>query len=327
MKRCPRAACAGALLLALLGSPAALAEKPGGLARLDTFLQRHKAHQAIRGLSQAEKVKLDRTLAVRERTIPDRLIGKLLNNPVAWRPGPQGRQLLRSVIDALPDVATVPGADKALKSACSPNVGNFRGFGFEIVASAALKRYREPNGCNPRIVRMSADIRGSDGRKRESDGCCMFDGADRRQRLVTMKSVASTRALKRAIKKGTSQLALRNGSQAGVPRDKIKPGVFMLGYHDPAVLSQARRKDWTAAANRSGAKLLVLAVNQLDGRVTRLASVAPAARPKRHKVRLRPSNGPTFRQREQRRQVRRRQRSKRGGFGRGAGAPTHARAR
>jgi len=49
----------------------------------------------------------------------------------------------------------------------------------------------------------------------------------------------------------------------------------MLGYSDPNVLQAAQRKDWRAAAQRTGAKLLVLAVNQLDGQVTRLASETP----------------------------------------------------
>jgi hypothetical protein len=292
-------------LLVLLGSSTAFAEGNTELARIDSFLQRQNARQAISGLSHAEKVNLDRTLNVPNRKIPDQLIGKLLNNPVAWRPG-HGRQMLRSVISALPQIAGIPGSAKALKSACNPNESNFRGFGFELVASAALMRYREPNGVNPQVVRMSADIRGADGRMRESDGCCVFSGADQRQRLVTMKSVMSQKALKRAVHKATSQLAVRNGSQEGIPRGQIKPGVMMLGYSDPAVLQSARQRDWGAAANRTGAKLLVLAVNQLDGRVTRLASVTPTTTAvPRANFRQRPSNGATFQQREQRRQTQR----------------------
>jgi len=300
----PRSIVVGTSLLTLLCCSTALAEGNTELARIDSFLQRQNARQAIGGLTHAEKVKLDRTLTVRDRKIPDRLIGKLLNNPVAWQPG-NGRKMLRSVINALPTIAHIPGAEKALKSACNPNEANFRGFGFELIASAALMRYREPNGVNPRMVRMSADIRGHDGRMRESDGCCVFDGADQKQRLVTMKSVMSQGALGRAVKKAASQLAVRNGSQAGLPREQIKPGIMMLGYSDPAILRSAQRKDWGAAANRTGAKLLVLAVNQLDGRVTRLASVAPTAAAPRVNSRLRPSNGATFQQREQRRQTQR----------------------
>jgi hypothetical protein len=300
----PRIHIVGALFV-LFGSTTAFAEGNTELARIDSFLQRHNARQAISGLTHAEKVNLDRTLNVRDRKIPDQLIGKLLKNPVAWQG--HGRKLLSSVIRALPEIANIPGSSKALTSACNPNEANFRGFGFELVASAALMRYREPNGVNPRVVRMSADIRGSDGRMRESDGCCVFSGTDQRQRLVTMKSVMSQKALKRAVHKATSQLAVRNGSQEGIPREQIKPGVMMLGYSDPAVLQSARQKNWGAAANRTGAKLLVLAVNQIDGRVTRLASVAPTSTAvPRARCNLRPANGATFQQREQRRQSQRR---------------------
>lgn len=72
-----------------------------------------------------------------------------------------------------------------------------------------------------------------------------------------------------------SQLALRNGSANVAPGQLGQPGIFMLGYSDPAVLEAAQRRDWQGSTQRSGAKLLVLAVNQLTGQVTRLSSDTP----------------------------------------------------
>jgi hypothetical protein len=245
------------------------------IAEADSFLRRHNANQAVRGLTAAEKTSIAKVLRTPNRTLTDNVISGLVKNPVAWRPGPEGRELLRSVIDSLPEVATVPGSSRALANACHPNAANFRGFGFEAIATAALSRFREPNGDRPRMVRMSADVTGPRGHKLESDGCAVFNGADQRERLVTMKSVGSENALRGAVRKAMSQLSRRNGSQT-VPSGQLgKPGIFMLGYSDPCVLQKAQRKDWQAAAQRSGGKLLVLAVDQLSGRVTRLASVAP----------------------------------------------------
>jgi hypothetical protein len=122
---------------------------------------------------------------------------------------------------------------------------------------------------------MSAEVRGSKGKRYESDGCAVFSGADCRQRLVTMKSVSSEKTLGKAVHKAMSQLAKRNGS-LDRPGEPGQPGILMLGYSDPRILDKARRKDWRAAATRSGGKLLALAVNQLTGQVTRLASVEPS---------------------------------------------------
>jgi hypothetical protein len=76
------------------------------------------------------------------------------------------------------------------------------------------------------------------------------------------------------VRKATFQLSQRNGSR-NTPGQLGQRGILMLGYSDPNVLQAAQRKDWQQAAQRSGAKLLVLAVNQLDGQVTRLASETP----------------------------------------------------
>lgn len=268
----------------LLGTSAAAQTAPtanvhqsaSAIADADAFLRRHDAAQAIRQLTVAEKSSLAKTLRTPNRTLEDHVISGLVKNPVAWRPGPEGRELLRSIIHSLPDVAAVPGASRSLANACHPNASNFRGFGFEAIATSALSRFREPNGDRPHMVRMSADVIGPKGKTLESDGCAVFNGADRRQRLVTMKSVASERALRGAVRKAMTQLSRRNGSQNTAPGELGQPGIFMLGYSDPCVLQTAQRKDWHAAAQRSGAKLLVLAVDQLSGRVTRLASVAPS---------------------------------------------------
>jgi len=273
MKTRPIVWCQVALLL--LGSSAAADQSGAALA--DAFLHRHNAVQAARQLSVAEKASLARVLQTPRRTLDDRVLSGLLKNPVAWRPGPEGRDLLRSIVHSLPEVATVPGVSRSLGHACHPNTSNFRGFGFEAIATAALNRFREPNGTNPHMVRMSADVVGPGGKLLESDGCAVFSGADSRQRLVTMKSVSSENALKRSVHKAMSQLALRNGNERA-PRGELgQPGIFMLGYSNPMVLQKAQRADWRAAAQRSGAKLLVLAVNQLTGQVTRLASETPKA--------------------------------------------------
>ena len=259
--------------LALLWCSGAAADERD-LATADAFLRRHCGRAAC-GLSAAEKTSLGQALRAPRRTVDDRTIAGLVNNPVAWHPGPDGRQLLRSVITALPHVATIPGAGRSLANATHPNTANFRGFGFEAIASAALSRYREPNGSVPRVLRMSAEVCDHKGKKYESDGCAVFSGADRRQRLVTMKSIGAEKALGKAVHKAMLQLAKRNGS-LDRPGEPGQPGILMLGYSDPQILATARRKDWGAAATRSGAKLLALAVNQLTGEVTRLASVEPS---------------------------------------------------
>jgi len=280
----------GSLLALLLGT-SALADQ-SGLAAADAFLRRQGAHVAARELSMAEKTSLGRALQTPNRTLDDHVIAGVLKNPVAWRPGPEGRELLRSIIHALPEVATVPGAQRSLSHATHPEPSNFRGFGFEAIATAALHRYREPNGDQPRVLRMSSDVIGRDGKCYESDGCVMFNGADSRQRLVTMKSVKSPAALRRSVGKAMSQLYLRNNLEPG----ERQPGILMLGYSDPAVLEAARCRDWRAAAERSGAKLLVLAVHQLTGQVTRLASETPSGtRPREPFQRRAPRMGPTGR--------------------------------
>jgi hypothetical protein len=259
--------------IALLWCSNAAADQ-SDLAAADAFLQRNNASRAREQLSAAEKTSLARTLRMPGRTVDDHVIARLVTNPVAWRPGPEGREMLRSIISSLPHVANIPGAGCSLENACNPDPSNFRGFGFETIATAALTRYREPDGAVPRMVRMSGQVRGRNGHYVESDGCAVFSGADSRQRLVTMKSVRSERALHRAVHKATFQLSQRNGSRE-TPGQLGQRGILMLGYSDPHVLEAAQRKDWQAAARRSGAKLLVLAVDQLNGQVTRLASETP----------------------------------------------------
>jgi hypothetical protein len=230
----------------------------------------------------SEKTALARTLQTQGRTIDDRVLTRLLTNPVAWRPGPDGRRLLSSIIRSLPDIAAVPGAGRALASASNPDPSNFRGFGFEAVATAALHRYREPNGDLPKVMRMSADVVAPDGKTYETDGCAMFCGADRRQRLVSMKSVSSPNSLRRTVAHAMHQLYQTNSNPSGGER---QPAILMLGYNDRTVLEAAQRKDWQGAAQRSGAKLLVLAVDQLTGQVTRLASVNPFVQTPRPELR------------------------------------------
>jgi hypothetical protein len=259
--------------LVLLVTAAAAADE-NGLKVADDFLRRSNASQAARELSLNEKTALAQTLRTPGRTIDDGVLTRLLTNPVAWRPGPDGRELLRSIIRSLPDIASVPGAGRSLASACNPDASNFRGFGFETIATAALHRYREPNGDAPRVLRMSADVVAPDGKSYETDGCAMFCGADRQQRLVSMKSVRSPDALRRVIKHAMWQLYQTNTNPTGGDR---QPAILMLGYSDRAVLEAAQHKDWQAAAQRTGAKLLVLGVDQLSGQVTRIASVNTAS--------------------------------------------------
>jgi len=306
MKRSIRVWC---IALLLLSGGVAVAER-NGTGEVDAFLLRHQATDAAQNLSSSEKRAIGDVLRSPRRTLPDNVLAGLLKNPVAWRPGAQGRDLMRSIVLSLPAVATIPGAEHALKEASHPNASNFRGFGFEAIATAALIRYREPNGVNPKMERMSAEVKGANGRVLESDGCAVF-GADKQRRLVTMKSVSSEKALRGAVHKAMSQLSLRNGSKKAT-QSLGQPGVLMLGYSDSAVLQKAQRKDWQAAANRSGGKLLVLAVDQRTGNVTRLASKIPeaksaACRPllKRSRPRrlsqLKSTSRPSFRSRSRRR--------------------------
>lgn len=113
-------------------------------------------------------------------------------------------------------------------------------------------------------------IRGVDGRKRESDASALL-GADGKARLVTIKSVSTVKATKTSLRKAADQLALRNMQRNGQRRS----GVIVVGYQSQEVYDKLLTKNWQASADRTGARLLVLAIDQHTGKAERLAAVDP----------------------------------------------------
>lgn len=157
-----------------------------------------------------------------------------------------------------------------MKLASNNDHSNFRGYGVEMIGASALNRYITEEGQRAQVTRMGAKIKGIDGRFRESDGAALM-GADGVPRLVTIKSVSTEQAVSGAMRKAADQLALRN-----IQRDGSRsPGVIVVGYDSPVVYERLQSKNWQAAADRSGAKLLVIGVNQVTGASAKLASFAP----------------------------------------------------
>lgn len=235
--------------------------------KLDDFLRaEHLESQALQ-LSNTEKRALKKTLAQQDRELSNASIAKLLKNPVAWQSGEtNSRRLLKTVLHSLPDVANLPGVDQTVTLAARPAESSFRGFGVEVLAAAALNRYQTLSGRKAKVTRMGGMIRGVDGQMRESDGAALV-GGDRVPRLVTVKSASTVNSVSGAVKKAADQLALRNEQKNG----SRTAGIMMVGFDSPEVLERLQRSDWQAATNRSGADLLVLAVDQLTGAVKRLS--------------------------------------------------------
>jgi hypothetical protein len=256
------------LVLVLVVQAAAAPPPAEGEAR--AFLAKQNLSHALEQLSRDELAAVGQTLRAPNRRLTDGALANLLRNPVAWTKQDNARGLLGSVLKSLPSVADVEGINQTVKLAANNNLSNFRGYGVEIVGSAALNRFVTTDGRQARITRMGGMIKGIDGRHRESDGAAML-GADGIPRLVTIKSVSTEKAVSTAVRKASDQLALRNLQRDGTRN----PGVILVGYDSPAVLQKLRRKSWQAVADRSGAKLLVLGINQLTGASTKLASAVP----------------------------------------------------
>lgn len=242
------------------------------LGRADALLHDPRLSAAQSSLSLSEKRALGQALSAPKRVLKDEVVVGLLRNPVAYGAGQQQRALFGTIIRSLPDVADVKGVNETLTLAAKPNESLMRGHGTEVIAAAALNRFVDDNGQRACITRIGGDIHCADGRLRESDGAALI-GADGVPRLVTVKSISTPKAVSRSVKKATDQLALRNL----LPNGQRKPGVLMLGYDDPLVLEQLKRKDWRAAATRTGAKLLVIAVHHHTGQTEKLASFEPDA--------------------------------------------------
>ncbi|MBW2734900.1 MAG: hypothetical protein JRH20_21150 [Deltaproteobacteria bacterium] len=240
-------------------------------AQLATFFQKNYLAPQAQKLSTSEKSALEITLAQTGRELTDKTIAGFLKNPVAWEQGKKNsRGLFKTIIRSLPKVAAIPGIEDTLHLASNPNEENFRGYGVEVVAAGALNGYHTREGRKATMTRMGGMIRGVDGRRRESDGAALL-GADHKPRLVTVKAVATISAVKGAMKKAADQLALRNEQTDG----SRMPGILVAGYEKAEVLEKLKGKDWQMAANRSGAKLLALALNQLTGEVQRLGRYEP----------------------------------------------------
>lgn len=234
------------------------------------FLARQHLDHAAKNLGPVELAALGRTLQQPRRRLKDRTLASLLRNPVAWKSEGNARELLGTIIRSLPGIADVKGINSTMKLASNPNPSNFRGYGVELVGAAALNRYITADGQRARVTRMGGMIKGLDGRRRESDGSAVV-GADGVPRLVTIKSVSTEKAVSGAMRKAADQLALRNLQRDGTRR----PGVILVGYDSPAVRAKLQRKNWQAAADRSGAKLLVLGIDQRTGATSKLASFRP----------------------------------------------------
>jgi hypothetical protein len=255
------------LVATLLITRAALAS-PESDAR--AFLASQHLDLATQQLGRDELLALGRTLGAPHRRLRDETLAKLLRNPVAYGKQDNARQLMGSILKSLPGVAGIEGIDNTVKLAANHNISNFRGYGVEIVGSAALNRFVTEDGRRARVTRMGGMIKGIDGRNRESDGAALL-GADGISRLVTIKSVSTQKAVTTAMRKAANQLALRNLHRDG----SRSPGVIVVGYDRPEVFQKLQGKDWQAAANRSGARLLVLGIHQLTGAASKLASFEP----------------------------------------------------
>jgi hypothetical protein len=235
-----------------------------------TFLARQDLSHAASQLRQDELHAIGRTLRTPGRRLTDQNMARLLRNPAAWQKHNNARELLGTIIKSLPTVATVKGIDHTVYLAGNNNHANFRGYGVEVLGAAALNGFVTQDGRQAKVLRMGAMVKGTDGRRRESDGAAVL-GADGTPRLVSIKSVSTLNAVSGAMHKAAEQLALRNYHRDG----SRTPGVILVGYDSPEVFERLTQKDWQAAADRSGAKLLVLGINQRTGDATKLASLTP----------------------------------------------------
>jgi len=238
-----------------------------------TFLAGKQLDHAAGQLSSAELTAIGQTLRTPNRRLTNDALASLLRNPVAWQERDNGRRLLGTILTSLPELAGIKGIDNTVKLASNHDISNFRGYGVEIIGSAALNGFVTPEGKRAEVTRMGGMIKGTDGRKRESDGAALV-GADGIQRLVSIKSVTTPKAVTTAMRKATDQLALRNYHKDG----SRNPGVILVGYDSPEVLKKLKGKNWQAAADRTGARLLVLGIDQLTGATTKLASHMPDPR-------------------------------------------------
>lgn len=254
------------ILLVVLQASAA---PPSAESEARAFLAGQHLDHTLKQLGRDELVAVGQTLRTPNRRLTDDTLANLLRNPVAWKKQDNARGLMGSILKSLPSVASVEGINNTVKLASNNDPSNFRGYGVEIVGSAALNRYNS-DGRRAQVTRMGGMIKGIDGRSRESDGSALV-GADGIPRLVTIKSVSTEKAVTTAIRKASDQLALRNLHRDG----SRSPGVIVVGYDKPEVLQKLKGKNWQAAADRSGAKLLVLGINQLTGASTKLASAVP----------------------------------------------------
>jgi hypothetical protein len=232
----------------------------------DELVRQHFPTPRGQTLTREEIGALYSILEQRDRQLTDKSLKKLLNNPVAWENRSSGRPLLSRIIKSLPKLATMPGVDQTVLAASRKNEPHFRGFGVELMAASALHDFRTEEGV-AKLSRLGAMIKGADGVSRESDGAA-FVGADGKERLVTVKSTSSVKAVGRAVQKASEQLALRNLKRDG----SRMAGIMMIGYDKPEVLEKLKRKNWQIVADHTGEQLLVLALDQLTGKVTKVAS-------------------------------------------------------
>ena len=234
------------------------------------FLTTQRLDHALKHLKPDELVAVGQTLRAPNRRLTDKTLARLLSNPAAWATKDNSRPLLGTILKSLPTIAGVEGINSTMKLASNNNHSNFRGYGVEMVGASALNRFVTDDGRRAQVTRMGGMIKGIDGRRRESDGAAVL-GADGMPRLVTIKSVSTEKAVSGAMRKAADQLALRNLQRDGSRR----PGVIVVGYDSPVVRDKLQGRNWQAAADRSGAKLLVIGVDQLTGASHKLASYLP----------------------------------------------------
>jgi hypothetical protein len=234
------------------------------------FLTTQRLDHALKHLKSDELVAVGQTLRAPNRRLTDKTLARLLSNPAAWETKDNSRPLLGTILKSLPTIAGIEGINSTMKLASNNNHSNFRGYGVEMVGASALNRFITDKGQRAHVTRLGGMIKGIDGRRRESDGAAVL-GADGTPRLVTIKSVSTEKAVSGAMRKAADQLALRNLQRDGSRR----PGVIVVGYDSPVVRAKLRRKDWQASANRSGAKLLVVGVDQNTGNSEKLAAFMP----------------------------------------------------
>jgi hypothetical protein len=267
-----------ALTLALATSWGTAAAKGAGAARPSPQEQawQSSAQQFLRGTSkQARQIfngpgarpALVALGQVLDSGVDRGLLTRVLKNPHAMTPrSPKVQPYVLPAVCSLAELGgRLPGVNEVLsRAAKAGDEGGARGALFELVGGAAVKRLGYKLGS------LSFPVG-----KYETDG--KVDSGAGAFTLVNMKSLASPKRLKGAVKKATSQLQLRNGKADNRPVGRRNPALLVLGQL-PGVDIASSRRDWSKTAQKTGAPLTVIVVDQQSGAARQIFSSAKKSR-------------------------------------------------